>query len=53
MVHRKPVTYELLDDVLGQLAQLTPGPYLHIGGDEAHSTTPADYTTFIQKVPRS
>lgn len=46
----KPVTYELLDAVLGQLARLTPGPYLHIGGDEAHSTTPADYATFIQKV---
>jgi hexosaminidase len=46
----KPVTYELLDDVLGQLARLTPGPYLHIGGDEAHSTTPADYATFIEKV---
>jgi hexosaminidase len=46
----KPVTYELLDDVLGQLARLTPGPYLHIGGDEAHSTTPADYATFIQRV---
>jgi len=46
----KPVTYELLDAVLGQLAKLTPGPYLHIGGDEAHSTTPADYATFIQKV---
>ncbi len=45
----KPVTYELLDDVLGQLARITPGPYLHIGGDEAHSTTPADYATFIGK----
>jgi hexosaminidase len=46
----KPVTYELLNDVLGQLARLTPGPYLHIGGDEAHSTTAADYATFIEKL---
>jgi hexosaminidase len=46
----KPVTYELLNDVLGQLARITPGPYLHIGGDEAHSTTPADYATFISKI---
>jgi hexosaminidase len=46
----KPVTYELLDDVLGQLARLTPGPYLHVGGDEAHSTSPADYATFLQRV---
>ena len=46
----KPVTYEFLDDVLGQLAKITPGPYLHIGGDEAHSTTPADYATYIEQV---
>jgi hexosaminidase len=46
----KPVTYRLLDDVLGQLARITPGPYLHIGGDEAQSTTPSDYSTFVQRV---
>ena len=46
----KPVTYELLDAVFGQLARLTPGPYLHIGGDEAHSTTPADYATYLGRI---
>jgi hexosaminidase len=46
----KPVTYQLLDAVLGQLAALTPGPYLHVGGDEAHSTDPADYVTFVGRV---
>ncbi len=46
----KPITYALLDAVLGELARLTPGPYLHVGGDEAHSTTPSDYATFIGKV---
>jgi hexosaminidase len=46
----KPVTYDLLNAVFGQLARLTPGPYLHVGGDEAHSTTPADYATFIQRI---
>ena len=34
----KEITYTFLDDVLRELAALTPGPYLHIGGDEAHST---------------
>ena len=29
---------------IGELAALTPGPYLHIGGDEADATTAADYT---------
>ncbi|OLB82520.1 MAG: beta-N-acetylhexosaminidase [Actinobacteria bacterium 13_2_20CM_2_71_6] len=46
----KDITYKFLDDVLGQLAALTPGPYLHIGGDEAQSTKPADYAMFINRV---
>ncbi|OEV24688.1 hypothetical protein AN219_25995, partial [Streptomyces nanshensis] len=29
-------TYDFVDDVLRELAALTPGRYLHIGGDEAH-----------------
>lgn len=46
----KDVTYRFVDQVLGELAALTPGPYLHIGGDEAHSTSHADYVTFMDKV---
>jgi hexosaminidase len=42
----KPITYPFLADVLDQLARLSPGPYLHVGGDEAHSTSAADYATF-------
>jgi hexosaminidase len=45
----KEYTYKFIDQVIGQLATLTPGPYLHIGGDEAQSTTPADYATFINR----
>jgi hexosaminidase len=48
----KTLTYQFIDTVLGQLAALTPGPYLHVGGDEAHSTVPADYATFIDRVQR-
>ncbi|MDI1461519.1 beta-N-acetylhexosaminidase [Catellatospora sp. KI3] len=44
------LTYTFIDQVVGELAALTPGPYLHIGGDEASSTTAADYTTFIDRV---
>ncbi len=43
-------TYRFIDDVLGELAALTPGDYLHIGGDEAHSTPDADYRAFIARV---
>ncbi|CAM5238743.1 hypothetical protein STENM223S_00363 [Streptomyces tendae] len=46
----KDLTYDFVDDVLGELAALTPGRYLHIGGDEAHSTPHADYVTFMQRV---
>ncbi|HEX6686402.1 MAG TPA: beta-N-acetylhexosaminidase [Candidatus Limnocylindrales bacterium] len=43
-------TYTFVGDVVRELAALTPGPYLHIGGDEAHSTTPAEYATFLNRV---
>ena len=46
----KQVTYSFLDDVIGEVAALTPGPYLHIGGDEAHSTHPDDYLYFIERI---
>ncbi|HEU4744169.1 MAG TPA: beta-N-acetylhexosaminidase, partial [Anaerolineales bacterium] len=32
------ITYKFLDDVIRELAALTPTPYIHIGGDEARST---------------
>jgi hexosaminidase len=44
------VTYAFVRDVLAEVAALTPGPYLHIGGDEAQSTTPEDYRTFMARV---
>lgn len=43
----KPGTYEFVRDVIRQVAELTPGPYLHIGGDEARSTSRADYRRFL------
>ena len=45
----KELTYTFIDQVIGELAALTPGPYIHIGGDEASSTTAADYATFINR----
>ncbi|WP_432992349.1 beta-N-acetylhexosaminidase [Dactylosporangium sp. CA-233914] len=46
----KEVTYRFLDDVIRELAALTLGPYLHIGGDEAHATSQADYVAFMNRV---
>jgi hexosaminidase len=46
----KEETYAFIEDVLREVAALTPGPYLHIGGDEAQATTADDYRTFMQRV---
>jgi len=46
----KEITYTFINDVLGEIAALTPGPYLHVGGDEADSTSEADYDTFMTRV---
>lgn len=43
-----PETKAFVEAVLTQVAEMTPGPYLHIGGDEAESTTPAEYRAFIE-----
>ncbi|HEU0296675.1 MAG TPA: beta-N-acetylhexosaminidase [Anaerolineales bacterium] len=43
------ITYRLLDDVVRELAALTPGPYIHIGGDEARSTPEPEYRQFIKR----
>jgi hexosaminidase len=46
----KELTYEFLDDVLRELAELTPGAYIHIGGDEAMATPADAYLRFMQRV---
>ncbi|MFF4210981.1 beta-N-acetylhexosaminidase [Streptomyces sp. NPDC001796] len=46
----KQVTYDFVDDVIRELAALTPGRHLHIGGDEAHSTSHDDYVKFMDRV---
>jgi hexosaminidase len=46
----KEITYTFIDDVVRELAALTPGPYLHVGGDEAHATDADDYVRFIERV---
>ncbi len=46
----KEITYRFIDDVLRELAALTPGPYLHIGGDEAHATLDEEYRIFMARV---
>ena len=47
---RDDATWAFLADVLGEVARATPGPYLHIGGDECLGTAPADYAAFVDRV---
>ena len=46
----KEVTHQFIDEVFGELAALTPGPYLHIGGDESHATPADAYVPFVNRV---
>jgi hexosaminidase len=48
----RELTYTFVDNVIGEVAALTPGPYLHIGGDEADATSPDDYVRFMDRVQR-
>jgi hexosaminidase len=44
------ITLQFVEEVFAEVAALTPGPYLHIGGDEAHETDDAAYAEFIGAV---
>ncbi|MEU3457796.1 beta-N-acetylhexosaminidase [Micromonospora sp. NPDC006766] len=42
-------TYDFVADVLREVAALTPGPWLHIGGDEAFKVPADTYRAFIER----
>jgi hexosaminidase len=46
----KAITYQFVDDVIRELAEMTPGAYIHIGGDEASSTPKPAYQRFVKRV---
>ncbi|SEB37991.1 hexosaminidase [Paramicrobacterium humi] len=43
------VTYRFIDEVVGHIASLTPGPYVHLGGDESFATKDEDFCRFIER----
>ncbi|MGH9369895.1 MAG: beta-N-acetylhexosaminidase [Vicinamibacterales bacterium] len=43
-------TYKFIDDVVREIAALTPGDYFHIGGDEVKTLTAPQYIQFIERV---
>jgi hexosaminidase len=42
--------YAFVDSVIRELAVMTPGQYIHIGGDESKSTAKNDYIQFMNRV---
>ena len=41
--------YGFVNDVVREISALTPGPYLHLGGDESLATTDDDFLYFIER----
>ena len=48
----KEITYKFIDDVMKEVAALTPGPYIHMGGDEVTKLNDEQYATFVERVLR-
>ena len=46
----KEATYAFLDDVIREVSAMTPGAYVHIGGDEVTTLTHEQYTRFVERV---
>ena len=47
---KNEITYQFVDDVIREISAITPGPYIHIGGDESLSTEKEDYIYFLNRV---
>ena len=45
----KKSTFKFVEDVVREISTITPGPYFHIGGDEAQVTKKEDYIKFINR----
>jgi hexosaminidase len=45
----KEVTFKFVADVVRELSAITPGPYFHVGGDEAQVTKKEDYIAFVNR----
>jgi hexosaminidase len=45
----KEITYRFVDDVVREIAALTPGAFFHIGGDEVETIEHEEYKRFIER----
>jgi hexosaminidase len=47
--YEKEETFKFINDVVKELSEITPGPYFHVGGDEAHVTKKEEYIKFVNR----
>ncbi|MFF3263907.1 beta-N-acetylhexosaminidase [Streptomyces sp. NPDC002932] len=47
-----PTTYEFMDDVIGEVAALSPSPYFGVGGDETFGRTKEQLDTYFAKIAK-
>jgi len=47
-----PATFELMEQVLAGVAEIFPGPYLHIGADEPRGMPDEEYVSYLQRLRR-
>ncbi len=50
---REEKVYEFIDDVIRELSAITPGEYIHIGGDESKVTKHDDYVYFLKRIEKT
>lgn len=50
---RAEATDRFLTDVTRELAEMTPGPWLHLGGDESLATSHTDYLDLVRRMTRA
>jgi hexosaminidase len=44
------ITYKFIDDVVREIAALTPGEWFHVGGDEVKMLAADQYSRFVERV---
>jgi hexosaminidase len=46
----QPATFALVEEVLAGVAEIFPGPYIHIGADEPHGMPRHLYSSYVERV---
>ena len=44
------VTYKFVDDIVREIGAMSPSKYFHVGGDEVHVLSDAQYVKFVERV---